>query len=82
MIGDRTLSRIQGTAIKDDYKLEVLLDNGSSITLSFKSRLGTVCFGLLADKKFFAKAAVDGNFVRLENKVEISFSELFQLAQK
>jgi len=76
------MSLIQSIAIKDDYRLEALLDNGSSITLNLKSRLGTVRFGLLADPTFFATAKTDGCFIRWGSMVEISVSELFQLAQK
>ena len=76
------MSRIRSIAVKEDYRLEALLDNGSSITLNFKSRLGTVRFGMLADPVLFAAATTDGYFVRWGNLVEISVSELFQLAQK
>ena len=76
------MSRIRSIAVKEDYRLEALLDNGSSITLNFKSRLGTVRFGMLADPVFFAAATTDGYFVRWGNLVEISVSELFQLAKK
>jgi len=76
------MSQIHSIAIKDDYRLEALLDNGSSITLNFKPRLDTVRFGLLADPTFFAQATTDGSFIRWGNRVEISVSELFQLAQK
>lgn len=76
------MSCIQSIAVKDGYRLEAQLDNGSSITLDLQSRLGTIRFGLLADPAFFAKATTDGSFVRWENQVEISLAELFQLAQK
>ncbi|HWQ62406.1 MAG TPA: hypothetical protein VN521_08860 [Negativicutes bacterium] len=76
------MSRIRSVTAKDDYRLEAQLDNGSSITLNMKSRLGTVRFGLLADAEFFRRATTDGLFVRWGNMVEISVSELFQLAQK
>ena len=76
------MSLIQSVAVINDYKLEALLDNGSSVTLSLKPRLGTVRFGLLADPEFFATAKTDGSFIHWGNKVEISLSELFQLAQR
>jgi hypothetical protein len=76
------LSQIKSITLKEDYKIEALLDNGSSITLNLKSRLGTVRFGLLADLEFFGKATTDGSFIRWGDKVEISVNELFQLAQK
>jgi hypothetical protein len=49
--GGDFLSRIQNIAIKADYQLEALLDNGSSITLNLKPRLGTIRFALLADHR-------------------------------
>lgn len=76
------MSRIQSLSVQDEYKLEVLLDNGSSITLNLKNRLGTVRFGVLADPAVFATATTDGSFICWDNLVEISLSELFQLARK
>jgi hypothetical protein len=78
----RRVSQIKSITIIADYKLGALLDNGSSITLNLKPRLGTVRFGLLADPNFFSLATTDGSFIRWGNKVEISINELFQLAQK
>ena len=76
------MSRIQNIAIKADYQLEALLDNGSSITLNLKPRLGTIRFALLADQELFSRATSDGSFIRWGDKVEISVNELFLLAQK
>ena len=39
-------------------------------------------FGLLADEAFFRSAATGGDFVRWGSQIEISDSEVFQLAQK
>ena len=76
------MSQIKSITLKEDYKLEALLDNGSSITLNLKPRLGTVRFGLLADPEFFSRATTDGSFIRWGDRVEISVNELFSLAQK
>ena len=76
------MSRIKSVVPMEDYKLEVLLDNGSSITLNLESRLHTVRFGMLADKQFFKTATTDGICIRWDNKIEISVNEVFQLAQK
>ncbi len=62
--------------------MEVELDNGSTIILNFSNRLHTVRFGMLADMDFFRRAVTDGDFVRWDNKIEISAREVFQLAQK
>jgi hypothetical protein len=76
------MSYIKGVVPKDNYRLEVLLDNGSSVILNLESRLQTVRFGMLSDKQFFNMAATDGICIRWDNKVEISLSEVFNLAQK
>ncbi len=74
--------QIQNVVPLDGHRLEVGLTNGSSVTLDFTGRLGTVRFGLLADPAFFRRAKTDGTIVNWDNKIEISASELFQLAQK
>lgn len=74
--------RIKEVIPKEDYILEVQLDNGSSILLDMKSRLETLRFGMLADREFFAKVTTNGNQVLWGGVVEISLSEVFQLAQK
>ena len=76
------MSKITGLAPLEDYRLEVKLDNGSSVTLNLESRLETLRFGMLADKELFKRAVTDGSYIRWDNKVEISVNELFQLAQK
>lgn len=76
------MSKITGLVPREDYRLEVRLDNGSSVTLNLESRLETIRFGQLSDKELFMQAVTDGNFIRWDNKVEISINELFQLAQK
>ncbi len=76
------MTRIKSVMPKDDYRLEVQLENGNSVVLDFKDRLHTVRFGLLDDKSFFRLAVTDGDFIRWDNKIEISVSEVFQLAQK
>jgi len=73
---------IKNVAALKDYQLEVLLDNGSSITLNMASRLGTARFGMLQDGRFFEQVCTDGHFIRWGNQVEISLNELFQLVQK
>ena len=76
------MTQIKSVIPREDYRLEVLLENGSSIILNFANRLHTVRFGLLADKDFFWRAATDGTLVTWNGKIEISASEVFQLAQK
>lgn len=76
------MSCIKKVVPKDDYRLEVLLDNGSSVMLNLESRLQTVRFGMLSDKQFFKRVTTDGICIRWDNKIEISLSEAFYLAQK
>lgn len=76
------MSRIKSVVPKEDYKMEVLLDNGSSITLNLKNRLEMVRFGMLSNKEFFKTVTTDGIYIQWGNNIEISISEVFQLAQK
>lgn len=76
------MSRIVNIVPQEDYRLLVQLDNGSSITLNLESRLQTVRFGMLADKALFCQAATDGSYIRWGDLIEISVTEVFQLAQK
>jgi len=76
------MSRIVSVTPKDDYCLEVVLDDGTSVTMDFKSRLHTVRFSILSDKEYFNTVTTDGTFVRWNYKIEISASEVLQLAQK
>lgn len=76
------MSPIINVLPKDDYRLEVRLDNGSSITLNMASRLSNVRFNMLADQDFFSRVTTDGKYIRWEDKIEISVNEVFQLAQK
>jgi len=76
------MSRIVSVTPKDDYCIEVVLDNGNSVVIDFTSRLHTVRFSLLSDKDYFNTVTTDGAFVRWNYKIEISVSEIFELAQR
>ena len=76
------VSQIINVVPKEDYCLDIILDNGSSIQLSLKSRLETIRFGILADAELFKKATTNGICINWEGKLEISLSEAFQLVQK
>lgn len=67
---------------KEAYRLEVQLDNGSSILLSMENRLHTIRFGMLKDKEFFDQVTTDGHYIRWGNLIEVSVHEIFQLVQK
>jgi predicted site-specific integrase-resolvase len=76
------LNQIKSITAKENYILEVILENGSSINLNMKSRLKTLRFGMLTDEEFFKRATTDGTCINWDNKIEISLSEVFQMAQK
>ncbi|HWP98083.1 MAG TPA: hypothetical protein VN426_14655 [Syntrophomonadaceae bacterium] len=76
------MSPLKKVVPREDYRLEVPFDNGSTVILNLEGRLSTVRFGLLRDKNFFARVTTDGNYIKWEDKIEISVSEVFQLAQK
>ena len=76
------MNRIIAVVPKEDYRLEVQLENGSSVILNLESRLQTLRFGMLSDKAVFKKATTDGVCIFWDDKIEISISEVFQLAQK
>ena len=76
------MSRIMSLTPKEDYHLEVVLDNGSSVTLNFMNRLHTARFGMLTDKEFFCCVSTDGKYIRWDNKVEISLNEVIQFLQR
>jgi hypothetical protein len=67
---------------KNNFRLDIELDNGNSITLNLENRLKTIRFGVLRDEELFKRATTDGTCISWEGKVEISLSEVFQLMQK
>lgn len=62
--------------------LEVLLDNGTAVLLNMAERLENIRFMALKDRAVFEGVSTDGQFIRWGNKVEISISEMFYLAQR
>jgi hypothetical protein len=75
------MTRIMKVIPMDDYSLMVQLDNGSSVILNLKNKLGTIRFGIISDIELFRRAITDGSFIRWDNKLEISVNEVFQLTQ-
>ena len=76
------MTRIQKVETLDDYQLHVFFDNGNHVILNMKSKINTVRFSLLSDPEYFKEVTTDGHFIKWHNQVEISVSEIFQLAQK
>ena len=76
------MSHIKSVVPLESYRLQVCLDNGSSMILSLESKLHTLRFGMLSEKEVFRKVTTDGNCISWEGKAELSLSEVFQLMQK
>jgi hypothetical protein len=79
-IGDR-MSKIINVIPEENYRLLVELDNGSTIILNLETRLTTMRFALLADPVFFHQVTWDEDFLRWGDKLDISLTEIFQLAR-
>lgn len=75
------MSRILSVTPKDNYCLDIVLDNGTRVMLSLESRLHTVRFSMLSDKVYFDTVTTNGSCVMWNNRIEISLNEVFQLAQ-
>jgi len=75
------MSRIVNVIPKDNYCIEVVLDNGDSVNIDFKNKLHMVRFSILSDKDYFNTVTTDGIFVRWNYKVEISLGEVLELAE-
>jgi hypothetical protein len=60
------MTHIKEVTPKDDYQLEVTLDNGSTIILNLKPKLDTLRFGLLRDTAVFRRTrTIEGNKANL-----------------
>ena len=76
------MTHIKEVTPREDYQLEVTLDNGSTIILNLKPKLDTLRFGLLRDAAFFERAETDSKVIIWDDKVELSASEIFELVKK
>lgn len=74
--------RITHVIPMENHRLEVQFDNGNSVILNFESRLQTIRFGMLSDSQTFNRASTNGLCITWDDKLEVSVSEVFQLAQK
>ena len=66
----------------DGYFMEVKFSNGSTVILNLEKKLRTVRFSPLRDKGLFQSAATDGNSIRWNELIEISATEVFDIAKK
>ena len=62
------------------HNLTVYLDNGSSVTLDMSVKLHTARFAGLADEEVFMKAATDGIFVKWSPMIEMSITDVLDIA--
>jgi hypothetical protein len=76
------MSRIKKVIPREEYCLEVQLDNGSIVILNLECRLKTIRFGILSDIELFRRASTDGSYIYWDNNIEISVNEVFELARK
>jgi len=76
------MNRIVSVIPKDDFVLEVVFDNGESVMIDFTCKLYTVRFSMLSDREYFNTVTTDGIFVRWNYKIELSLSEVLELARK
>lgn len=67
---------------KENYRMEVRFENGSSAVLDFSKKIHTIRFGMLSDKDFFGRAKTDGTLITWENKIEMSAREVFDMLEK
>lgn len=76
------MTQIEKVETLEDFQLHITFDNGNHVVLSMKQKINTVRFSVLSDPDFFKEVTTDGHFIRWQNQVEISVSEIFLLAQK
>lgn len=76
------MTKITEVIPKENYRLEVLLENGNSAVLDFSKKVHTIRFGMLIDKNFFSRAKTDGTLITWDNKIEMSVGEVLQMLEK
>ena len=66
----------------DGYFMEVKFSNGSTVILNLAKKLCTVRFSPLRDKSLFQSTTTDGNSIRWNELIEISATEVFDIAKR
>jgi hypothetical protein len=74
------LLKITKIKAEPGHILTVYLDNGSSVTLDMSVKLHTARFAGLADEEVFLKATADGNFVKWSPMIEMSITDVLDIA--
>lgn len=64
-----------------DYLIKVRFDNATTVTLDMKHKLKTIRFQQLRDKELFCSAVTDGYSIRWNEFIELSVTEIFEIAQ-
>lgn len=76
------MTKITEVIPKENYRLEVLFENGSGAVLNFSKKIHTIRFGMLSDKDFFSRVKTDGTLITWDNKIEMSVREVLQMLEK
>ncbi len=65
----------------ENYRMEVEFSNGSIVILNLENKLHTIRFSALRDRKLFESATTDGISILWNKMLEISATEVFEIAK-
>lgn len=65
---------------QENHIITIHLSNGCSVMLNMSIKLHTARYAGLADTKLFMKAATDGDFVRWKPTIEMSITDILEVA--
>ena len=74
--------KIKSIFIKENYFMEIFLDNNCMMGIDFEDKIQTIRFSMLSDNEYFRTAYTDGICIRWNNRITISLAELFQFIQR
>lgn len=75
------MSKIKNVLQTEGCKLEVQLENGSSIMLKLENKYQKALFEMLADKLSLERQGEDGSYLCWGDEVEISLDDLVRLSK-
>lgn len=81
MKGGIRLPDIIAVRALQNYRVEVALSNGSTVLLNLESKIETSRFCPLKDEELFKKVTTDGEFIRWTDLIEISATEVCDIAK-
>ncbi|MBR0599927.1 DUF2442 domain-containing protein [Sinanaerobacter chloroacetimidivorans] len=64
-----------------NFMIKVGFDNGTIVTLNMEHKLNTIRFQQLRDRALFCSAVTDGYSIKWNEFIEISITEIFEIAQ-